>query len=133
VVITGDVSASEDLIIDGQVHGRIEVLEHSLTIGASAVIAAEIAASTVTIMGSVTGNVTASGKVDLRATGSVEGDLVAPLVAIGDGAYLHGSVDTPHVSGSAHLDRDAQQKVRIVVPLPASTTPAQREPVAVAS
>src|SRR5438132_1299867 len=66
VVIKGDVIGSEDLTIDGRVEGRIELRGHSLLIGPNARINAPVVARTVTIMGTITGNVTASDTVDLR-------------------------------------------------------------------
>jgi cytoskeletal protein CcmA (bactofilin family) len=95
VIIKGVVIGAEELIIDGQVEGKIEWHDQSLTIGASAEIKAPVLAATVTILGAVSGNVTASEKVDIRATGSVNGDIIAPRVVMADGAVLRGRVDTP--------------------------------------
>jgi cytoskeletal protein CcmA (bactofilin family) len=96
VIIKGTVTGAEELIIDGQVDGRIEWHDQSLTIGPSAEIKAPVLAATITILGTVSGDVTASEKVDIRATGSVEGDIIAPRVVMADGALLRGRVDTPH-------------------------------------
>ncbi len=92
VVITGDVTASEDLTLDGQVTGTIELTEHVLTIGATGRVTGRICARIVTIRGSVTGSVTAREKVDIRATGSLDGDVIAPRIALVDGGYFHGTV-----------------------------------------
>ncbi len=94
VVIKGDVIGSEDLTIDGRVEGRIELRDHSLLIGPNATVQAQVVARTITIMGTVTGNITASDKVDIRNVGSVEGDIEAPKVAMADGAQLYGRIDT---------------------------------------
>jgi len=94
VVIKGDVIGSEDLTIDGRVEGRIELRGHSLLIGPNAQVQAQVVARTITIMGAVTGNITASDKVDIRKAGSVEGDIEAPKVAMADGAQLCGRIDT---------------------------------------
>jgi len=94
VVIKGDVIGSEDLTIDGRVEGRIELRGHSLLIGPNAQVQAQVVARTITIMGAVTGNITASDKVDIRMAGSVEGDIEAPKVAMADGAQLCGRIDT---------------------------------------
>jgi cytoskeletal protein CcmA (bactofilin family) len=98
IVITGELSASEDLTLYGQMDGRITLPDHTLTIGSKADIRAEIAAKAVVIMGTVTGNVTAGENVAIRATGSVTGDLVSPRLAIEDGGRLHGRVETPSPS-----------------------------------
>jgi cytoskeletal protein CcmA (bactofilin family) len=95
VVIRGSVIGAEDLIIDGQVDGRIEWHDQSLTFGPSADIKAPVLGATVTILGTVIGNITASEKVDIRATGSVDGDIIAPRVVMADGAILRGRVDAP--------------------------------------
>ena len=94
VVVRGDVICSENLTIDGQVEGTIEVGDHGLTIGVGASIKADLIAKTITIGGAITGNVTARERVDLRATGSVDGDIVTPRFAMADGAMLRGRVAT---------------------------------------
>ena len=75
-----------------QVTGTIELTEHVLTIGATARVTARICARIVTIRGSVTGSVTVREKVDIRATGSLDGDVIAPRIALVDGGYFHGTV-----------------------------------------
>jgi cytoskeletal protein CcmA (bactofilin family) len=92
VVIKGELSASEDLTLYGQMDGRVTLPNHTLTIGPHADIRAEIVAKAVVILGAVTGNVTAVEKVDIRSTGSVIGDIVAPRFAVADGGQLHGKV-----------------------------------------
>ena len=92
VVIKGDVTASEDLTIEGRLEGNIELIDHILTISSHAMVKAQIVARTVTIRGIVTGNVKASQKVDIRATGSLEGDVIAPRIALVEGAYSRGKV-----------------------------------------
>src|SRR3982751_5571854 len=72
VVVEGRISSAQDLRIDGKVDGTIEVGNHGLIIGASAAVKADLVARTIIISGSVNGNVTASERVDLQATGSVE-------------------------------------------------------------
>src|SRR5712671_3124805 len=93
IVIKGELNGSEDLTIDGHVEGTIQLREHVLTIGPNGKIKAQVFAKTVIVLGEVTGNVTASEKVDIRDNGSVEGDLVAPRIAIAEGAHFKGSVD----------------------------------------
>lgn len=94
VMVKGDVICSENLTIDGQVEGTIEVGDHGLTIGVGASIKADLIAKTITIGGAITGNVTARERVELRATGSVNGDIVTPRFAMADGAVLRGRVAT---------------------------------------
>ena len=93
VIIKGELTGSEDLTIEGQVEGKIELRQNILTIGPNAKIKAQVFAKAVVIQGEVHGNVTATEKVDIRDAGSVDGDLSAPRVAIADGAHFRGSVD----------------------------------------
>jgi cytoskeletal protein CcmA (bactofilin family) len=91
--IRGDMAASADLVIAGQVEGTIELGDHSLTILAGASVVAELVAKSVSITGSVRGNVTGHARVDLRAGSVVEGDITTPLLVMEEGAVLHGRVD----------------------------------------
>jgi cytoskeletal protein CcmA (bactofilin family) len=93
VVIKGELNGSEDLTIEGHVEGTIQLREHVLTIGPNGRIKAQVFAKSVVVLGEVIGNVTASDKVDIRDNGSVDGDIVAPRVAISEGAHFRGSVD----------------------------------------
>src|SRR3990167_9645502 len=93
LLIHGKIVSSENLTIDGRVEGTIELGDHSLTIGAGASIKADLVAQTIIISGAVAGNIRASVKVDLQATGSVNGDIVAPLLVMADGALITGKVD----------------------------------------
>lgn len=93
VVIKGELNGSEDLTIEGQVEGKIELRDHVLTVGANGKIKAQVVAKSVIVLGEVNGNVTATEKVDIRDGGSVDGDIVSPRVAIAEGAHFRGSVD----------------------------------------
>ncbi len=93
IVIKGELSGGEDLTIDGQVEGKIELREHVVTIGPHGRINAQIVARSIIVLGQVNGNLAASEKVDIGQNGSVEGDIVAPRVAIADGAHFRGSID----------------------------------------
>ena len=93
VVIKGELSGSEDLTIEGQVEGKIELRQNILTIGPNGRIKAQVFAKAVIVLGEVTGNVTATEKVDIRDNGSVDGDIASPRVAIAEGAHFRGSID----------------------------------------
>lgn len=93
VYIKGELSGSEDLTIEGNVEGRIELKDNTLTIGPNGKIRAEVFAKQVIVLGEVTGNVTASEKVDIRDNGSVDGDVTSPRVAIAEGAHFRGAID----------------------------------------
>ena len=93
VVVKGELNGSEDLTIEGQVEGKIELRQNVLTIGPNGRVKAQIFAKAVIILGEVTGNVTATEKVDIRDNGSVDGDIASPRVAIAEGAHFRGSID----------------------------------------
>lgn len=94
IIVKGDVVSTEDLMIDGQVQGTIELGDHSLTIGSGASVIADLTAKTVTISGQLKGNVISSGTVELKSTARVVGDISAPKILMEDGATLIGKVDT---------------------------------------
>jgi cytoskeletal protein CcmA (bactofilin family) len=93
VVIEGRVTSAQDLRIDGRVDGAIEVGDHLLIVGAKAVVKANLVARSILISGSVIGNVTATERLDLHDTGSVEGDITSPRLVIVEGAVVKGKVD----------------------------------------
>jgi cytoskeletal protein CcmA (bactofilin family) len=93
LLIQGKIISTENLTIDGRVEGTIELGDHSLTIGAGASVAADLAAQTIIISGEVTGNVNAKVKVDLHATAAVHGNVSTPLLAMADGAVVSGRLD----------------------------------------
>ena len=101
VIIKGELSGSEDLTIEGQVEGKIELNNNVLTIGTNAKIKAQVFAKTVVVLGEVTGNITASEKVDIRDNGSVDGDITSPKVAIAEGAHFRGAIDMNRGAGVA--------------------------------
>ena len=97
VVVEGRIISSQDLRIDGRVEGTIEVGEHALMIGSRAEVKANLVARSILINGTVIGNVTATERLDLQATGSVEGDISSPRLVMIDGGVVKGRVD---VSGN---------------------------------
>jgi cytoskeletal protein CcmA (bactofilin family) len=124
VVIKGELSGSEDLTIEGQVDGKIELRQNVLTIGPNGKIKAQVFAKSVVILGEVTGNVTASEKVDIRDNGSVDGDIAAPRVAIAEGAHFRGSIDMQR-TGAKPADQKAAagSKAEAQPAAPASQSP----------
>ena len=119
VVIKGELNGSEDLTIEGHVEGKIELRQNVLTIGPNGRIKAQIFDKSVVVLGEVTGNVTASEKVDIRDNGSVDGDIAAPRVAIAEGAHFRGSIDMQ----KAGAPKAAEPKVE-TRPVPSQQTPA---------
>jgi cytoskeletal protein CcmA (bactofilin family) len=95
VLVKGELTGSEDLTVDGRVEGRIDLPDHTLTIGPNAQVRADIVAKVVTVFGSVVGGVTARDKVEIRQGGSLEGHLACGRITIQDGAQFRGKVDMP--------------------------------------
>src|SRR5213082_2765803 len=118
VVIKGELNGSEDLTIEGHVDGTIQLKEHVLTIGPNGRIKAQVFAKSVIVLGEVTGNVTASDKVDIRDNGSVDGDIVSPRVAIAEGAHFRGSVDMQRKGGAAQAAKPAASPAAASQPAP---------------
>jgi cytoskeletal protein CcmA (bactofilin family) len=93
VVVEGRIISSQDLRIDGRVEGTIEVGDHGLIVGATAAVKANLVAKSILISGTVIGNVTATDRLDLEPTGSVDGDISSPRLVMVDGAAVKGRVD----------------------------------------
>ena len=123
VVIKGELNGSEDLTIEGQVEGKIELRQNVLTIGPNGKIKAQVFAKSVIILGEVTGNVTATEKVDIRDNGSVDGDIAAPRVAIAEGAHFRGSIDMQR-AGAKPADKGGETKPAAAAATSATPTPA---------
>ena len=118
VFIKGELSGSEDLTIEGNVEGRIELKENTLTIGPNGKIRAEVFAKQVIVLGEVTGNVTASEKVDIRDNGSVDGDVTSPRVAIAEGAHFRGAIDMQRAGQGGTKPKPAAAAPTTTAPAP---------------
>src|SRR5688572_24098872 len=119
IIIKGELNGSEDLTIEGQVEGTIQLKDHVLTIGPNGRIKAQVFAKAVIVLGEVHGNVTASEKVDIRDNGSVDGDIVSPRVAIAEGAHFRGSVDMQRKGMAAPAQEKASKPAAQLVAAPA--------------
>lgn len=91
--VKGDVTGTEDLLIDGSVEGMIQLNEHKLTVGMAAKLKADIDARDVAVYGGVQGNIHATGRIEIKKGGSVTGDLRTAQVMIDDGADFKGSIE----------------------------------------
>lgn len=92
MVIVGEIHSREELLVDGEVDGTLE-LQHRLTIGPTGKVRATIKAREVVIFGSVQGNVEVAEKITIRQNGTLIGDIKAAGIVIDDGAYFKGSID----------------------------------------
>jgi cytoskeletal protein CcmA (bactofilin family) len=93
LVIKGEVTGSESLYIDGRVEGSINLPGNRVTIGRNGVVAANVVAREIVVIGKLKGNLTASDRVDIRNEGSLTGDVVAQRISIEDGAFFKGGID----------------------------------------
>lgn len=101
IVFKGDLSGDEDLQIDGQVEGGVQLANHQLTIGETGRVQAQLYAKSVIVVGHVTGNITATERVEIQVNGIVEGDVHTPRLIVADGAVLNGSVEMTKSQGGA--------------------------------
>lgn len=93
ISIKGDLTGGEDLIIQGQVEGKIDLKQNNVTVGKSGRIKADIYGRLITIEGEVEGNLYGEEQILLRQSGSVRGNIVAPRVSLEDGSKFKGSID----------------------------------------
>jgi len=94
VVVRGELSGSENLFVDGEVEGNIELREHHLTIGPHGRVRANVNAREVVVHGELQGNVNGTERVELKKTAHLSGDIVTQRIVIEDGAVFKGSIDT---------------------------------------
>jgi cytoskeletal protein CcmA (bactofilin family) len=93
VIIKGELSGSEDLYVDGQVEGSIELAGNQLIIGPNGQVRANVNAKGVVVQGKLDGNIRATDRVELQKSAIAVGDVVTKQISIDDGAYLKGKVD----------------------------------------
>lgn len=93
VVVKGELSGSEDLIVDGEVEGNISLRGQTCTIGPNGRVRANIEARNVIVHGRVNGDIHASERVELRKTASLAGDISTARISIDDGAFFKGGID----------------------------------------
>jgi cytoskeletal protein CcmA (bactofilin family) len=117
IIITGDISATEDLVVEGRVTGKILLNESRLTVGEEGYLQSHITAREVVISGRVDGQIHASERVELRHTAQVTGDIVAPRLIIHQDAVVKGTVDlSPSIAmkqQKAKKEAEAQSSVQV--------------------
>jgi len=101
ITIKGDLSGDEDMVIEGNVEGKVELPNAELTIGQNGKVVAEINAKSVVIVGKVQGNVNGAERVEVQATGVVDGDVTAPKLTVAEGAVVNGSIHMSRKEGAA--------------------------------
>src|SRR5437660_1637255 len=93
VLVKGELSGSEDLYLDGEVEGSIDLHEHSLTIGPHGRVRANVKARDVVVHGKVDGNVHGTDRVELKRSAVLTGDVNTQRIVIEDGAFFKGAID----------------------------------------
>jgi len=97
LVIRGEITGTDSLVIDGRVEGTIHLEGNRVTVGRGGQAAANITAREVVVLGKVRGSIIATDRLDIRAEGGVVGDLAAPRISIEDGAFFKGGIDVRKV------------------------------------
>jgi len=100
ITIKGDISGDEDLLVEGKVDGKVELPENQLTVGANGICEATVTAKTVIVTGRVAGDVTGLERVEIQASGVVDGDVKAPRLVVEEGAVLNGSISMTKKDGA---------------------------------
>jgi cytoskeletal protein CcmA (bactofilin family) len=93
VTIKGQIYSQEDLTIDGEMEGSIEVKEHRLTVGPNGKVQAGVKAREIIVLGTINGNVEVSDKIDIRKDARLVGDIKTARIVIEDGAFFKGNID----------------------------------------
>lgn len=91
--VKGELAGNEELLIDGEFEGTVDLGESSLTVGPQGRVQADVRAREIVIEGTVRGNLRAADRLQISKSGNVVGDLVAARIIIEDGAYFKGSID----------------------------------------
>ena len=110
LVITGDITAHEDLVIHGRVDGQINVPDHHVLVAPSASVRAKIIAHAVTIQGTVDGTVIASERATIEGSANVRGHMITPAIALADGAQFNGSVDPTRTEAAMQVAKYRQKQ-----------------------
>lgn len=92
IKIRGELSGDEDLVLDGQLEGKVE-LSKGLTLGRNANVQAEVQASSVAVSGKFQGSILSAGRVEIDDSATVVGNVTTPRISIADGAYFDGSIE----------------------------------------
>ncbi|HUA84311.1 MAG TPA: polymer-forming cytoskeletal protein [Bryobacteraceae bacterium] len=93
VIVKGQIFSREDLTIDGEVEGTVELQEHRLTVGPNGKVVASVKAREIVVLGTVHGNVETSDRIDIRRDAKLVGDIRTARIVIEDGAYFKGNID----------------------------------------
>lgn len=124
VMVKGDIYSREDLVIDGEVEGRVELQDNRLTVGPNGKVQASVHAREIIVLGAIHGNVEAADKIDIRKDARLVGDIKTARIVIEDGAYFKGSIDITkqETPKAAAPGQPTPSKVTITSPSMAANT-----------
>jgi len=120
ILIKGEISGQEDVYVDGQIEGSVQLLGNSLTIGPNGRVHASVAAKSVTVGGSLEGNIQASERTEMRKSAVVNGDVQTRRIAIEEGAFFKGKLE---ILSDAKPAAPSAAAAAASAPRPASGTP----------
>jgi cytoskeletal protein CcmA (bactofilin family) len=135
VIVKGQIYSREDLTIDGEVEGTVELQEHRLTVGPNGKVTASVKAREIVVLGTIHGNVETTDKIDIRKDAKLVGDIKTARVVIEDGAYFKGNIDIvrPEAAAprpaAAHAAQPAARPAAPPQPQPVTSAPATSAPV----
>ncbi len=115
VIVKGQIFSREDLTIDGEVEGTVELQEHRLTVGPNGKVMASVKAREIIVLGTIHGNVETTDKIDIRKEAKLVGDIKTARIVIEDGAYFKGNIDI--------VRAEAQRPAAVPKPQPVASTP----------
>ena len=105
LLIKGQISGNDDLLVDGHVEGSVQLGDRMLTVGSTGKITADVVAREVVVYGTVKGNVAAGDRIEIKKNGSVVGDLTTARIVIEDGANIKGSIEIIKAVDVAHREK----------------------------
>ena len=127
VVVKGQILSREDLTLDGEVEGTVELQEHRLTIGPNGKVNATVKAREIVVLGTIHGNVEASDKIDIRKDAKLVGDIRTARIVIEDGAYFKGNIDIIRTDRPAGAATAPKAQVATAAPAPTISIAAGNE------
>ncbi|MGH9392897.1 MAG: bactofilin family protein [Terriglobales bacterium] len=127
----GDITGTEDIFIDGEVEGSIQLPGQLVTVGPHGAVNADIQARELVVHGKVKGNAKAHDRIEVSRTGSVLGDLAMSRISIQDGAFIQGRVDIHAATERAGAEKASAEKAP--APRPSPVPPLQTAPLLVQS
>ena len=112
VIVKGQIFSREDLTIDGEVEGTVELQEHRLTVGPNGKVLASVKAREIVVLGTIHGNVETTDKIDIRKEAKLVGDIKTARIVIEDGAYFKGNIDIVRAEAPRQAPARAQAAAR---------------------